>query len=998
MVPYSARSLALWPAREFPRCRQAAVYSALLVCCWSFAITAEARIYVDTNSPAVPAGSGSSWSDAIATVQEGINQASQGEEIWVADGVYSESVTLDSAIDLYGGFEGYGGAEETSLGQRDWEANVTVIDASLANGGGPALWCVRANGVSATTLDGFTIRGAADNASGGGGLYYTSTGADNVVANCLVTANTSVANGGGVHLYQSDIEMVNCDITANTAAHSGAGVYSLNGGLTLTACEVSHNTIASGYGGGLYCDGTVGTFAGCDITSNTAPTGGAGLYCDNDASLSISGGTIAGNVTPEGYGGAAYVSGSSLVLSDCAVTSNSARWEAGGLRGVAGASLDLTDCEISQNVVRQGDGGGVNVNDDSSLTMTGCHAARNVANNGAGVDAPAGSMVTRSRFTANTAGGSGGGLRGRGLSIIMNCVFAGNQASEGGALSNTGGSFIVNCTFAGNQRALAIETGSHPTITNSIFDGNTGYAIREIFNGSNSTLSFSLFGSNPDGDYIEYVDFFGPTTYTGADQINANVDFAHSNLEGDLKFHDAPAQDFQLTTGSAAIDRGTSITVPLEDIEGQPRPFDFLGVGYDGPGAAFDIGAHEYQPAFAPTSPSARDIDLGSITWTWQDNADDEDGFRIYSGPGPVAPDGGAITLPADTTDYTTNSLDVNTQHAFQIEAFNTVGVSARTVNYTTWTAIQPVAGLTLQALDSSSIRATPTSTPDNLALGLSGLRTSNAMAGTNSGWRQDSSAWVSGGLTPNTSYDFYATSRNGGAMETTPTSSTTHSLAPSAVLDQNIACDQTTATWRQIGTVFSFTNPAGFGTSTHGGNVYRVSAYRVVFNTSPTHSFTGAEPQWNSGAYDQTASAGGSYFIHLQSLNANGVANPATIHWGPYNVEGDAPVSEITAPTSGTVMADVLIPLEWTTSDVGPSGIASVDVYCFDGVSTSLVPGSPFAPGTTSAVYRATGDGDYAFWTIAHDNAGNSELAPAAGYDVIVTVDLPKNQTLFVY
>ena len=89
-----------------------------------------ATVYVDLNAP-VGTNDGSSWTNACLTIQDGLDASSSLEEIWVADGAYDETIVLGSGDVLYGGFEGYGGLEETLLSQRDWETNVTTIDAVM---------------------------------------------------------------------------------------------------------------------------------------------------------------------------------------------------------------------------------------------------------------------------------------------------------------------------------------------------------------------------------------------------------------------------------------------------------------------------------------------------------------------------------------------------------------------------------------------------------------------------------------------------------------------------------------------------------------------------------------------------------------------------------------------------------------------------------------------------------------------------------------------------
>ena len=70
---------------------------------------------------------------------------------------------------------------------------------------------------------------------------------------------SSYAEGGGIFVTNSDLEMVRCNVSGNSAeeeADEGGGIY-IEGtaALSLTDTEVSHNS--AGVGGGLYATGGV---------------------------------------------------------------------------------------------------------------------------------------------------------------------------------------------------------------------------------------------------------------------------------------------------------------------------------------------------------------------------------------------------------------------------------------------------------------------------------------------------------------------------------------------------------------------------------------------------------------------------------------------------------------------------------------------------------------------------------------------------------------------
>ncbi len=180
----------------------------------------------------------------------------------------------------------------------------------------------------------------------------------------------------------------------------------------------------------------------------------------------------------------------------------------------------------------------------------------------------------------------------------------------------------------------------------------------------------------------------------------------------------------------------------------------------------------------APSNPGSSSIGLSSITWTWQDNASDEDGFKVWADPGAMEPTTLRVTTAADVTSWMYDGLATNTEHAFQVAGTNAIGDSAKTPTLTAWTLIEPVAGLAFSDVTTSSISVTSTNTPSNLSSGDSGLLVSNATTGTDSGWQQHTTPWLSSGLTPNTEYHFSGQSRNGAGLTTAAATGAMHTLA----------------------------------------------------------------------------------------------------------------------------------------------------------------------------------------------------------------------------
>ena len=205
---------------------------------------------------------------------------------------------------------------------------------------------------------------------------------------------------------------------------------------------------------------------------------------------------------------------------------------------------------------------------------------------------------------------------------------------------------------------------------------------------------------------------------------------------------------------------------------------DLLGVGTD-----YDIfGTTFLIDVMPPSDPGATAIGLDTITWTWQDNSVGETGFKVYDDPGAGPPTTLQTTTGADVESWQHNGLSPNTQYGFQVAATDGVFDSAKTPNYTTWTLIEPVAGLTLSDLTTDSITVATTNTPSNLAQGSSGLLLANTTVATDSGWQQTDAPWVSSGLDPNIHYTFEGTSRNGEGIATTPASASRYTLAETPI------------------------------------------------------------------------------------------------------------------------------------------------------------------------------------------------------------------------
>lgn len=240
--------------------------------------------YVRSDAPF--GGDGTSWATAFRSVQQAINAASSiyiicmspEDAIWVKRGTYylSSQIDVNKVVLIYGGFNG----TETSLNQRDWKNNETIIDGQSN--------CRCFNIMSFCQIDGFTIRNGMASSAHGGGIYidsdpiwcYLGYYLTPKIRNCTITHNTSDYNGGGIYDNESDPDIFNCTFSHNTADIHGGGLYILRSDPTIENCTFSDNSADSG--GGLKNWESSPTIEKCLFSGNHstgAGSWGGGAIC-----------------------------------------------------------------------------------------------------------------------------------------------------------------------------------------------------------------------------------------------------------------------------------------------------------------------------------------------------------------------------------------------------------------------------------------------------------------------------------------------------------------------------------------------------------------------------------------------------------------------------------------------------------------------------------------------------------------------------------------------
>ena len=314
---------------------------------------AEGPIYLDQDAPG-PAHDGSSWASAYTDLQDALDAASIGDEIWVADGTYkptsgaerTATFQMKSGVAIYGGFGGYG-ISETLRTERDWAANETILSGDIGAPGDSSdnsYHVVTGSGVpGSAVLDGFTISGG------------NADGAD------------SHNNGGGMYNDAGSPTLANVTFSDNSATYYGGGMYN-GAGSNATLTDVTFSGNSTDYhGGGMVNDNASPTLTGVTFSGNGAAVGGGGMHNVFGSSPTLTNVTFSGNSANNDGGGMHNWSNSSPTLTNVTFSGNSATNHGGGMYNGAGSNPALTNCILWGNTA--GGGGPQIYNTSSSPTV-----------------------------------------------------------------------------------------------------------------------------------------------------------------------------------------------------------------------------------------------------------------------------------------------------------------------------------------------------------------------------------------------------------------------------------------------------------------------------------------------------------------------------------------------------------------------------------------------------------------------------------------------------
>ncbi|MBI4559218.1 MAG: right-handed parallel beta-helix repeat-containing protein [Candidatus Hydrogenedentes bacterium] len=357
---------------------------AFMVCtaCSAFA-SLGAVVFVDKDNTS-GFEDGFTWPTAFTTIQAAIDAvySGGGGEVWVAEGIYDEprtalfdqnplpdqelwfnlgSIMLPDGVELLGGFAG----GESRKDERDWEANETTLDGSVARDGESAFHVIKMTGEA--IVDGFTITGG--NACGGhdSGASGGILGARGTVSNCKFIGNRAC---GGPGALGGRVTLINCEFAGNQS-NDGDGAVSMGG--VVQGCVFRDN--AGSEAGALGVSRAI-TVSNCVFINNEGRREGGALSVQDVHYLGLTTqiiencvfahNRVLGTSGDQGYGGAIEFQSSEARVDNCLFYGNSAE-NAGAAVAAWGYANDdgeiltgpvtFTNCTFSGNSAPEGRGG-----------------------------------------------------------------------------------------------------------------------------------------------------------------------------------------------------------------------------------------------------------------------------------------------------------------------------------------------------------------------------------------------------------------------------------------------------------------------------------------------------------------------------------------------------------------------------------------------------------------------------------------------------------------
>ncbi|MBI3235732.1 MAG: NHL repeat-containing protein [Bacteroidetes bacterium] len=299
---------------------------------------------------------GSTWTDALdnAGFRTALQNATAGDEFWLAEGTYIPDNVRDSSFRIPNGVKIYGGfsATDTLWSQRNWKKNITILSGDIGSQNVSSDNCYHVlltyHTDTSSVVDGFTISDG--NANGNGNLRNHGAG---------------FLNDGGNSGNASSVTVRNCHFKDNKASGDGGGFTdygSLDGYVASLIINCVFEGNSGGNGGGLYAAGYNGNNTGtsyttainCVFVNNTCNSLGGGAHAHiNGGQLSLINCTFTENSSGGGSGSAYYDYKGNTSIVNCIFHNNTGT--------DIGKSASNANVEVNNSIVQGGFSVGNNI-------------------------------------------------------------------------------------------------------------------------------------------------------------------------------------------------------------------------------------------------------------------------------------------------------------------------------------------------------------------------------------------------------------------------------------------------------------------------------------------------------------------------------------------------------------------------------------------------------------------------------------------------------------
>ena len=385
------------------------------------------------------------------------------------------------------------------------------------------------------TIIGATFSGNTALQTGGALRNYAST-AIITATNTLFDSNTA-SHGCFLQLDDGTVTIVGSTITNNISPNSGGAIRierdATQGNLTLTDTYMANNS--GNNGGMIYIEattvsGTVTvTISGSTFANNISKAAG-GIYTSNaDDRIYITNSVFDHNVANGSAGGGVmFLSKGQATVTNTKFFGNTAN--SGAAIGMAnGARLHISGSTFSGNYSTTS--GVVRMPTNGTLVIEDSIFDDNTGTGGAAVFANGTSTISGSTFSGNSVASAYGVIQLKdGKMSISNSLITGNKAagtSIYSGVSMEGDSSLLTIsgsTFTGNSGGVTGVNSLHgtTTVSDTVFDGNTGSAPFYIYANDNKTTIFNLENSSVTNNFSD----------NGAGAISVNKPGSTVNVSG----------------------------------------------------------------------------------------------------------------------------------------------------------------------------------------------------------------------------------------------------------------------------------------------------------------------------------------------------------------------------------------------------------------------------------------------------------------------------------